>query len=46
MRFRAVVGRVEWKVLHGVEKVRGSRGGRGACDSVFHAGSRLTAIVK
>ena len=35
MRFRAVVGRVEWKVLHGVEKVRGSRGGRGACDSVF-----------
>ena len=35
MRFRAVVGRVEWNVLHGVEKVRGSRGGRGACDSVF-----------
>ena len=32
---RAVVGRVEWEVLHGVEKVRGSRGGRGACDSVF-----------
>jgi hypothetical protein len=24
-----------FEVLHGVEKVRGSRGGRGACDSVF-----------
>ena len=45
MRFRAVVGRVEWKVLHGVEKVRGSRGGRGRAIVCF-AGSRLTAIVK
>ena len=45
MRFRAVVGGVEWKVLHDVEKARGLWGGRGACDSAFR-GSRLTAIVK
>ena len=45
MRFRAVVGRVEWRVVHDVEEARGSWGGRGACDSVF-AGSRLTAIVQ
>ena len=35
MRFGEVVGRIEWKVLHDVEKARGSWGGRGACDSVL-----------
>ena len=45
VRFRAVVGRVEWKVLYGVEKARGSWGGRGRAIVCF-AGSRLTAIVK
>ena len=44
VRFRAVVGRVEWRVVHDVEEARGSWGGRGACGSMS-AGSRLTAIV-
>ena len=45
MRFRAVVGRVEWEVLHGVERF-GGRGAGGGRAIVCFAGSRLTAIVK